>query len=126
MTAHGFQARAVAWVKLAFGTGPQECRAERAHRFLEEALEVVQAAGCTREEAQQLVDYVYSRPAGELRQEIGGAALTLAILAAAHDLDIEGAAEAELGRVSTPEVLAKCRAKNALKSPDSPLPGKVP
>ena len=121
-----YQDRAVEWVREAFGTEPADCKAERAHRFLEEALEAVQAAGTTYPEALQLVDYVFSRPAGKIEQEVGGVMLTLAALAAAHGVDMEVAAECELARVNTPAIIAKCRAKNASKPKNSPLPGQAP
>ena len=50
---------------------PNDCGRLRGaeHRFLEEALELVQACGATASEAHQLVDYVYGRPVGEPAQE---------------------------------------------------------
>ncbi|MVN88315.1 hypothetical protein GO986_16335 [Deinococcus sp. HMF7620] len=123
--ATSFQVRSVAWVREAFGTEPAQCREERAHRFLEEALELVQAAGVSEEEVLKLVAYVFARPAGDVTQETGGVLLTLAPFAAAHGVDLMAAGEAELARVSTPEILAKCRAKNAARIEGSPLPGQV-
>lgn len=120
-----FQNRAVQWVRECFGSNLMDCKAERAHRFLEEALEAVQAAGVTQEEAQQLVGYVFGRPTGEISQEVGGVMLTLAPFAAVYDVDMMAAAEAELARVNTPAIIAKCRAKNAAKRADSPLPGLI-
>lgn len=118
-----FQQRAVAWVRAAFGTEPADCKEERAHRFLEESLELVQAAGVSAGDAHALVEYVYQRPAGEFEQEVGGVLLTLAPLAAAHGVRMEAAGEAELARVNSPAVLEKCRRKNASKPRNSPLPG---
>ena len=121
-----YQTRAVNWVREAFGSQPVDCKQERAHRFLEEALEAVQAAGTTYPEALQLVDYVFSRPVGEVGQEVGGVLLTLAPFAAAYGVDMTAAGEAELARVNTPEIITKCRAKNASKPRNSPLPGTAP
>jgi NTP pyrophosphatase (non-canonical NTP hydrolase) len=121
-----FQARGVAWVREAFGSEPADCKEERAHRFLEESLELVQAAGTTESEAQQLVEYVYGRSTGEVAQEVGGVMLTLAPFAAAHGVDMQEAGERELARVNTPEIIAKCRRKNASKPRNSPLPGTAP
>ncbi|MCD0167106.1 hypothetical protein IHN58_15765 [Deinococcus sp. 12RED42] len=121
--AGSFQVRAANWVREAFGSEPADCRDERAHRFLEEALEAVQAAGTTTEEAQQLVQYVYGREEGEITQEVGGVMLTLAPFAAAFGVDMVQAGEAELARVNTPEIIEKCRRKNASKPRNSPLPG---
>jgi hypothetical protein len=54
-----------------FGAKIAADRAERNHRFYEEATELVQANGMTCSEAHQLVDYTFGRPPGELKQEIG-------------------------------------------------------
>jgi len=52
---------------------------ERFTRFLEEALEGVQAAGMSQEAAHFWVDYVYGRPKGEPAQEFAGIFLTYAL-----------------------------------------------
>jgi hypothetical protein len=44
-----FQAKVEPWLRTCFGEVIMNDRQERNHRFLEEALELVQAAGCTRE-----------------------------------------------------------------------------
>lgn len=95
-------------------------KVERNHRFLEEALELVQAAGCTRQEAILLVKYVYDRPVGELHQEIGGAMVTLAALADAHGADMEICADVELRRCW--DKIEQIRAKQAAKPKMSSLP----
>ncbi|MFG1461788.1 hypothetical protein V5F77_02730 [Xanthobacter sp. DSM 24535] len=95
-------------------------KVERNHRFLEEALELVQACGCTESEAQQLVRYVYGRPVGELAQEVGGVMVTLAALCLAHGTDMDVAGEKELARVWTK--VEQIRAKQAAKPKNSPLP----
>lgn len=115
-----FQSRVVLWLHSCFGAAISNDRVERNHRFLEEALELVQAAGCTREEAHKLVDYTFDRPIGELRQEIGGTLLTLAALCHAHSEGMEAAGEAELARVWTK--IETIRAKQAAKPKHSPLP----
>src|SRR6185312_4381635 len=83
-----FQQRVQGWMWECFGLVISRDRTERNHRFLEEALELVQAAGCTQNEAHQLVDYVFNRPIGELNQEIGGVMVTLAAFCSAHDADM--------------------------------------
>lgn len=100
----------------------ESCRdsAERNHRFLEEAIELVQARGCTSSEAHQLVDYVFGRPVGEPSQEVGGVMVTLAALCLAGDIDMAAAGEAELARVWTK--IETIRAKQAAKPKFSPLP----
>jgi len=95
-------------------------REERNHRFIEEALELVQACGCTASEAHQLVDYVFARPAGEKAQEVGGVMVTLAALCLAQGLDMAAAGETELARIWTK--VEQIRSKQAAKPKYSPLP----
>ncbi|MCK5020064.1 MAG: hypothetical protein KAS32_23625 [Candidatus Peribacteraceae bacterium] len=92
---------------------------ERNHRFLEEALELVQSCDCTRQEAHQLVDYVYGRPVGEKTQEVGGVMVTLAALCLAQELNMHEAGETELNRIWTK--VEQIRAKQATKPKHSPL-----
>lgn len=96
-------------------------KVERNHRFLEESLELVQAAGCTKDEALKLVEYVYGRPTGELHQEVGGVMVTLAALCKAQNIDMAIAGEVELSRCW--QMIEKIRAKQAAKPKMSPLPG---
>lgn len=116
-----FQARVQPWMMACFGEMIAGDREERNHRFLEEALELVQSAGCTESEAHQLVDYVYGRPIGEPHQEVGGVMVTLAALCLANALDMHEAGETELARVWTK--VEAIRAKQAAKPKYSPLPG---
>lgn len=115
-----FQGRVAPWMDACFGPEISADRIERNHRFLEEALELVQSTGCTASEAHQLVDYVYGRPAGETHQEIGGVMVTLAALCLAIGDDMHKAGETELARIWTK--VEKIRAKQAAKPKHSPLP----
>lgn len=115
-----FQGRVDPWLLSCFGHAIARNHVERNHRFLEEALEVVQSAGCTKHEAEQLVAYVFGRPSGELKQEIGGALVTLAALCLAVDVDMESAGDSELRRCW--QFVEKIRAKQAAKPKHSPLP----
>jgi hypothetical protein len=117
-----FQFRVREWCVRCFGTHVTFDRTERNHRFLEEALELVQALGCNRDEAHQLVDYVFSRPVGKPDQELGGVCVTLAALANANDLDIAHEQERELSRISVPEILLRIQAKQAAKPRFAPWP----
>lgn len=116
-----FQDGVTNWLVACFGEVAATDRAERTHRFLEEALEFGQALGCTREEALQLVDYVFGRPPGEPVQEAGGVLLTLAGACHAHSLDMQAAGNAELARVW--EKRDAIRRKHAARPHNSPLPG---
>jgi hypothetical protein len=118
---HGFQCRVDPWLVACFGEVIARDAIERNHRFLEEALETVQAAGCTASEAHQLVDYVYGRPAGSLHQEIGGVMVTLAALCLAQHIDMAEAGETELARIWTK--VEAIRAKQAAKPKHGPMPG---
>lgn len=101
-----------------FGHEIPKDKVERNHRFLEEALELVQAADCTKEEALKLVEYVYGRPKGELHQEIGGVTVTLNALADAHGADVEICADVELRRCW--DKIMTIREKQAAKPKMSP------
>lgn len=115
-----FQSRVQPWLQACFGSVIASDRAERNHRFLEEALELVQACDCTQHEAHQLVDYVYGRPVGVARQEVGGVMVTLAALCLAHSMDMHADGETELERIWTK--VEQIRAKQAAKPRNSPLP----
>lgn len=115
-----FQQRVLEWLMACFSMEICRDRQERNHRFLEEALELVQSLGCTQSEAHQLVGYVFSRPAGEPKQELGGVMVTIAALCYPNDLDMDAAAETELARVW--KKIDVIRAKQAAKPKHSPLP----
>lgn len=115
-----FQANVQPWLMACFGEMIAGDREERNHRFLEEALELVQACGCTASEAHQLVDYTFDRPVGELHQEVGGVMVTLAALCLANDADMHAAGWVELNRIWGK--VEAIRAKQAAKPKHSPLP----
>jgi hypothetical protein len=115
-----FQSRVAGWMQACFGPVISSDRVERNHRFLEEALELVQALGGTASEARQLVDYVYGRPEGDPPQEVGGVMVTLAALCLANAMDMAAAGETELERIWTK--VDQIRAKQAAKPKHSPLP----
>jgi hypothetical protein len=118
-----FQNRVQPWLLECFGQAIASDSKERNHRYLEEALELVQACGCTQSEAHQLVDYVYGRDVGEKHQEVGGVTVTLAALCLAQQLDMHACGETELARVWTK--VEQIRAKQAAKPKHSPLPQNV-
>lgn len=118
--ARSFQHRVFFWMSACFGATIASDRTERNHRFIEEALELVQSLGCSQSEAHQLVDYVYGRPVGDPEQEAGGVMVTLAALCLANSLNMELAAEQELDRVWLS--IEKIRDKQAAKPKHSPLP----
>lgn len=93
------QAEVAAWCAAAFGADHAASIPQRGIRHAEEAIEAAQAAGCEREMVLKLVDYVFDRPAGELRQEIGGSGLTLLALAQAAGFSADEAERVEIARV---------------------------
>lgn len=115
-----FQSRVHPWMMACFGEAIANDQQERNHRFLEEALELVQSCGCTKSEAIQLVAYVYGRDIGDREQEAGGAMVTLAALCSAHGIDMHECADRELARCW--EKIDQIRAKQAAKPDHSPLP----
>lgn len=119
-----FQARVQPWMLACFGAETAADKQERNHRFLEEALELVQSCDCTASEAHQLVNYVFGRPVGERAQEVGGVMVTLAALCLAQGLDMHEAGETELARIWTK--VDQIRAKQAAKPKNSPLPQASP
>lgn len=119
-----FQRRVRPWLLECFGEQIANDAVERNQRFLEEALELVQSCGCTKDEAQQLVEYVYGRPAGAIHQEVGGVMVTLAALCLAQSLCMHECGDIELERVwgKVDQIREKQKRKPAM----SPLPGVYP
>lgn len=120
MTAKPFQLRVREWVSACFPTRSQLDREERTHRFLEEALELAQAHGCTKADALALVEYVFARPDGEPLQETGAVLVTLAALSNTVGIDMNEAGERELERNWSR--IDKIREKQASKPQGSALP----
>lgn len=117
-----FQTKVSGWMLDCFGREISRDKVERNHRFLEEALELMQACGGTQDEAYQLVRYVFNRPVGEKDQEVGGVMVTLAALCAAQGIDMERAGYRELNRISGPEVMQAIRKKQQQKPKFGALP----
>jgi hypothetical protein len=122
-----FQARVQNWIDLVFSKNVNKALfkspQERRNRFAEEAVELVQACGMSKQEVIQIVEYVYSRPMGELDQEAGGTMVALAGLCNALDVNMEDSAETELQRIHHFDVESKIRAKFLSKPSNSPLQG---
>ena len=97
-----------------FGAANMASTNERMKRFLEEAVELVRAAGLTNSEIQSVVNYELGRPVGpDIAHEVGGAGVTLYALADALYLDLDASVLAEIRRVEANK--DKCRAKHAAK-----------
>jgi hypothetical protein len=108
------------WLDACFPASVRADRSERTHRFLEEALELAQANGCSRDDVIALVDYVFRRPAGQPDQEVGGVMVTLASLCSAVGISMDEAGNRELDR--NWDRIDVIRAKQQSKPHGSPLP----
>lgn len=93
-----YQSRVHDWLLHCFDANVAADRTERNYRFLEEALELVQASGGTQNDAHKLVDYVFGRPKGMVHLEIGGVMVCLAALCNAHFMDMKECGDIELDR----------------------------
>lgn len=116
----GYQANVDKWMQECFGNEVTMDRACRCHRFVEESIELAQACNLHKADVLMLVDYVYDRPVGEMPQEVGGVAVTLAALCTSFQQNMMDAAEAELNRVW--QKIDKIRIKHQTKPKHSPLP----
>lgn len=115
-----FQDRVAAWYRACFPNYAEIGRTERAHRFLEEALELAQANRCSHEDAHALVDYVFGRPPGLPEGEVGGVMVTLAVLCEVSGLDMRTSGDQELAR--NWRRIEAIRAKREAKPAGSALP----
>lgn len=111
-----FQTRVYDWLVECFGNRIADSKRERNQRFLEEALELVQACGMTRGDAQAILNDVFdNKQPGEINQEIGGVMVCLAALCRVQKANMEICGEAELQRIWP--LMDKIRTKHAAKSP---------
>ena len=120
MTEQSFQHRVTEWLEACFPESVCQDPHERTHRFLEEALELAQANGCSRQEAEALLSYVYSRPKGQPELEVGAVILTLASLCSATRINMNAAGDKELER--NWKRIDYIRRKREKKPNGSPLP----
>lgn len=108
-----FQQRLRYWVRTTFSREKVESPLERVNRMYEEATELAQAMGLTQDGAKSMVDQVYSRPPGEIPQEIAGLELSLYALADALNYDMRALRDHELERCWAN--IDKIRRKNTQK-----------
>jgi len=114
--AHVLQKRVWVWAATTFhDRSLWFLRKERVTRFLEEALELAQAVGLTEDHAKRLLTHVFSRPTGDIPQEVAGTVVTLAALSEALCINMHVEALTEMRRIEQPEMREKIRAKQADK-----------
>jgi hypothetical protein len=109
------QSRVHDWCVAAFGDDHAWSVEQRGIRMIEEAIEAGQAAGCSAEMVHRLVDHVFSRPVGDLAQEIGGVGVTLLALSEAAQIDADCEERREFARVLS-KPLSHFAARNAAKN----------
>jgi hypothetical protein len=94
-----YQFKIAEWISRCFGKEVFYDHEERGRRFIEEAVELNQAIGVSKEDILRIVDHVYSRPVGDVFQEIGGVGITLLGLCQSVGYNFEAATQTELDKV---------------------------
>lgn len=112
-----YQRHVWSWCQETFeGVAAWNTTKERSYRFFEEAAELFQSLGLSRDDAIKVIDYVYGRPIGETSQEIGGVMITLLALGGYLRLEVNDCLKNELYRIIQPEIQAKIREKQLAKN----------
>lgn len=93
-----FQNHAGRWALYCFDRNLVFNVAERNYRLLEEALEVVQSRALSRAEAHALVDFVFDKPAGDPKSEVGDLIISTAVVCHTAGYDMTEVAEDALAR----------------------------
>lgn len=116
-----YQDRVSKWAVDCFGLRDAMDPVMRPHRFLEEALELGQACGCSKREVLRILEYVYGRPVGEIEQEVGGVQVSLGVLCTAFNVNLEYCGEREFLRIvqDIEKIRERHRAKPNFRSPRS-------
>jgi hypothetical protein len=109
------QRKTAQWCAAAFGADHAASITQRGIRLAEEAIEAAQAAGCDPAMVHKLVDHVYSKPPGNLAQEIGGIGVTVLALAEAAGLSADSEEACEVSRVLS-KPLSHFAARNKAKN----------
>jgi NTP pyrophosphatase (non-canonical NTP hydrolase) len=86
------------WAVATFGKIAKDPN-ERIDRFIEEALELAQAHGVSFGRVLEIMDYVFSRPAGEVVQEVGGVGVTLMTYCESVSIHADEAEATEVARI---------------------------
>lgn len=94
-----FQQQARDWAYEVFGAEICENQHERSLRFIEEAIELAQAANCPKEDVLKLVDEVYGKTRGNVINEAGDCLLCLSLLCTMHGISLSEASNKVLLRV---------------------------
>ncbi len=93
-----YQERVRAWTTECFEDEVDLNKPTRQAQFLEEVFECAQAAGYPQDCAHQLLDYIYSKPVGDLKVEAGDVMTSFAAFCTAHEILLDECAEEALTR----------------------------
>jgi NTP pyrophosphatase (non-canonical NTP hydrolase) len=93
--------RCLIWACETFGAEVAMNPAERLMRFIEEAIELANACDMPRETMEKIVDRVYSRGPGNIKQEAAQCQVTLELFAKVMRIDLDAAATEEFQRVQS-------------------------
>lgn len=105
-----FQGRVNDWMQNCFGPAIAADQQERNYRFIEEAIELVQACNLPKERLLQIVEHVYTRAAGQPAEEIGDVMISLAALSSAAKVNMEQSAVTGVAKcVKNTELIRKKR-----------------
>lgn len=96
---NSLQTRVRNWVIGCFGQKSFESKRERSARLVEEAIELAQACGLEKDYVGKILDIVYSKPVGEVKQEVGGVAVCLLALSDSYGFFAGDALEEEVRRL---------------------------
>lgn len=88
-----------AWATEAFGDAEVASFSQRALRLLEETIELYQACEGDPALAHKLIDFIFDRPPGDIKQELGGVSVTLLVLCSALETRAEDVELAEVARI---------------------------
>lgn len=92
------QVTIIDWAINNFGKETLEIK-ERISRFIEESVELAQSEDFPIQNIYRIAEYVYSKPKGEIYQEVGGVGVTLLAYCQAKHLSAEACEKAEIARI---------------------------
>ncbi|WNV05823.1 ATP-binding protein [Candidatus Methylospira mobilis] len=104
------------WACSTFGKEIATAPGERIRRFVEEALELAQAAGLCENDIVKLSDFVFSRPVGDIKQEVGQVGVTLLCYAQHIGINADEEENAEFNRLLSMDQLHFQARQNAKAS----------
>ena len=124
-----YQLKISEWMEKTFSQDYKTTNPDDAHhshtrilRFMEEAIELFQAEGLSREKFNEVADYVWNRPQGQINQEVGGVMVTLTAYCISKNIDLMTEGWREFYRIDTEEMRAKIRKKQEEKPNGLPAP----